>query len=262
MDVFKKLIIVFSFAFVAGCYVPGTYFSNEDISSGYYYQGKKVDIEVTQITLDWVSKYGTVPYEYRVGPYDVLNIVVWDHPELTTVTSQQAGPGETGILVNQDGVIFFPFAGEVKVAGLTLAQARKLLESKLSKYIQVPQVSVRVAGFRSQTTQILADGVARSVSITDKPLSIMSAINESGAVNGAAKTVQIYILREESPGKLHLFWFNAQKPAQLIAAEHFYLQNNDVVYVSPAGISSWNKVIGLLLPTVGAKDTVVSELDG
>jgi protein involved in polysaccharide export with SLBB domain len=252
----KKSLISVAVLSALGCYVPGTYFSNEDISDGYYYEGKKVHISVTQLTPDWMAKYNQAPYEYKIGAYDILNIVVWDHPELTTVTTQQASPDQTGTLVDKDGYIYFPFVGKIKVGGLSFDQARALLEEKLAKYIQNPQVMVRVASFRSQSVQIITDNTALTQPITDKPLTALTAINGIGGASGDSKTVQIYILREESPWKLHVYWFNAQQPIQLIAAEHFYLLANDIVYVPSAGIANWNRVIGLLLPTAGAKTTV------
>jgi len=257
----KKSIFCFFLFAIWGCYVPGTYFSNDDINEGYYFEGKKVHISVTQLTPDWMKKYNTAPYEYKIGPYDVLNIVVWDHPELTTFTSQQASPDQTGILVDKEGYIYFPFAGKLKVSGLSFDKARQIIEAKLTTYIQKPQVSVRVASFRSQSVQVITDNAAQTLPITDKPLTAMNAMNLIGGAGGDSKTVQIYILREESPWRLRVYWFNAQKPIQLLAAEHFYLLSNDIVYIPSAGIANWNRVISLLLPTAGAKTAVDSSVN-
>jgi len=77
--------------------------------------------------------------EYVVGERDVLKITVYDNPDLTTVAK-----------VNEEGTIFFPFLGEVKVKGLTTSQIAAKITSLLSEgYIVSPQVNVYVEQFRS-----------------------------------------------------------------------------------------------------------------
>ena len=99
-----------------------------------------------------VKQLFAVPKPYVIGPGDVLNIVVWDHPELaipsaaSNVTSD-AGSLSTvgnGFNVNAQGLIQFPYAGTLKVAGLTEFEARDLLASNLAKFIQKPQITVRI----------------------------------------------------------------------------------------------------------------------
>jgi len=99
-----------------------------------------------------VKQLFAVPKPYVIGPGDVLNIVVWDHPELaipsaaSNVTSD-AGSLSTvgnGFNVNAQGLIQFPYADTLKVAGLTEFEARDLLASNLAKFIQKPQITVRI----------------------------------------------------------------------------------------------------------------------
>ena len=77
-------------------------------------------------------------HTYRVGPQDILNITVWDHPELTIPAGEFRSAEAAGHLVAEDGTIFYPFVGKVKVAGLTLAEIRDLLTEGLSVQIRDP----------------------------------------------------------------------------------------------------------------------------
>ncbi|MGB5235808.1 MAG: polysaccharide biosynthesis/export family protein, partial [Candidatus Macondimonas sp.] len=97
---------------------------------------------------------GNQPAAYRIGPQDVLNVLVWDHPELSNPMGNFQDIQSMGRLVREDGTIFFPYAGVVQVAGKTVEEIRLDLERKLTPFIQSPQVDVRVVGFRSKKVYV------------------------------------------------------------------------------------------------------------
>lgn len=263
MESIKKIVLLCLVVFLSACSVPGTYFSEDNINQGYVKDGKRVPIKVIELNARWLAEYEQQPVaSYRIGPYDILNIIVWDHPELTTPTTQIANPTESGILVDSQGYIFFPFAGRVKVGSLTLDEAREVLQEKLKTYIRDPQLSIRVAQFRSKEVEIVGEVNKPGIlPITDRQLSATEAINLSGGVNSiTANTQQIYILSEEQ-GDIIVYWFNSHDPSALIAAEKLKLTNNAIIYVPPAGISAWNRVITQLIPTLGGASNTKSVAD-
>lgn len=134
--------------------------------------------------------------DYRIGRGDILSVTVFDHPELTTPAGQFRSAAETGNVVAEDGTVFFPYAGVVKVDGLTLRQIRSLLTQKLSKYIQEPQVDVRVAAFRSQRIFVVGEvGKKGAVPITDIPMTTLEAINQAGGFTDNADQRRITVTR-------------------------------------------------------------------
>ncbi len=74
--------------------------------------------------------------EYLVGPGDVLNIVVWRNPEVSTT-----------VPVRPDGKFTTPLVEDIHASGKTTSQLARDIEKALSKYIQDPIVSVIVTNF-------------------------------------------------------------------------------------------------------------------
>ncbi len=138
-----------------------------------------------------------VPHrDYRIGRGDILSVTVFDHPELTTPAGQFRSAAETGFVVAEDGTLFFPYAGVVKVEGLTLRQVRSLLTQKLGKYIEDPQVDVRVAAFRSQRIFVVGEvGKKGVLPITDIRMTTLEAINQAGGFTDNADQRRITITR-------------------------------------------------------------------
>ena len=74
------------------------------------------------------------PEAYRIGPGDVLDILVWREDTV-------AGP----VTVRPDGQISVSLVGDVKAEGLTPEELAAEIEKSLLKFIESPKVVVRVS---------------------------------------------------------------------------------------------------------------------
>lgn len=150
---------------------------------------------------------------YKVGPGDILNIVVWNHPELalaaagSNIATTLSGSAEVGngYNVSPDGYIQFPFVGVVKVAGMTEYQVRAVLTRRIGEYIHDPQLTVRIQAYRNG--RVYVDGEVRNpglLTINDIPMTLPEAINRAGGFTQQADRSSVVLTRNGTPTRIDL----------------------------------------------------------
>ncbi|HET6201519.1 MAG TPA: polysaccharide biosynthesis/export family protein [Planctomycetota bacterium] len=124
---------------------------------------------------------------YRLGPRDVVEIAVLDHPEW-----RQEVP------VRPDGKVAFLLVGEVPAAGRTPEELRGDLQRGLEAYVKRPQVSVAVREFRSRFPHVYVAGEVRqpgAFELTPPHDSFLDAVFAAGGVTPDADLPQSYVVR-------------------------------------------------------------------
>ncbi|MBR8001306.1 polysaccharide biosynthesis/export family protein [Burkholderia vietnamiensis] len=172
---------------------------------------------------------------YRIGAGDVLQITVWDHPELsaaapTNQTSSTQRPSDPvgGFVVDENGGVQFPYVGTLAVAGRTTTEVRDAFRVALAKTFRDPQVTVRVTSYRSQ--QVYVEGEVRNPGnqpINDVPMTLIEALDRAGGLQPTADRSRIELLRGDARYVLDLSRLVARRidPARIL------LRNRDVLRV-------------------------------
>ena len=176
----------------------------------------------------------TAPSEgggYKIGAMDVLDISVFQVPELTK-----------SVQVSDDGKINLPLVGEVPVAGKTPQQVERDLTAKLgAKYLQNPQVTVYVKEYNSQ--QVTVTGAVEKPGVF--PIKGRTSLLQLIAMaNGfkAESDLTVLVLRE-SNGKRQGAKFDVDA-IQSGRTEDPILKPGDIVV---AGTSAIKKGFGAIL---------------
>lgn len=137
------------------------------------------------------------PTDYLIGPGDVLQIVVWDHVELTNpFGAVTRDPVTAGQLVASDGTLFFPYAGLIRASGKTIQQVRAELTDRLKAVVTRPQVDVRVVAYRAGRIQVTGEVASPGlVTLDDTTKGVLEAINERGGLNPTASRREAELIR-------------------------------------------------------------------
>lgn len=142
-------------------------------------------------------------YQYRVAPQDILQVTVWNRPELNNPsnTSNEL----SGRIVNADGTLYYPFVGPFVAAGKTVQEIRDHITNGLMKVIKQPQVDVSVLQYRSQ--RVVVSGEVRTpgtVPVTDIPPDLTEIIARAGGTTLEADLSNVTVTRGRETLRLDL----------------------------------------------------------
>lgn len=148
-------------------------------------------LQVPQALLDYT------PENYRIGANDALFITVWDHPELTVPGGAQQTNAVNARVVRDDGTLFYPFIGNVHVAGLTLEELREIITTRLARYIEQPQVDLNVLEYNSQ--RIYFSGAFQNsghIPVNAQNLTLLQGVGQAGIDVARADLSDLRISRD------------------------------------------------------------------
>ena len=122
--------------------------------------------------------------EYVIAPRDVLQVTVFQVPDLSKSTQ-----------VNGNGDVTLPLIGQVHVGGRSVEQAQQDIAEKLGKkYVRAPQVTVLVTKSGQRVT---VNGSVKSPNVLtiDGRLTLSQAIAATGGLGELANSNRIQVAR-------------------------------------------------------------------
>lgn len=145
-------------------------------------------------------------------------------------------------LVNNQGEIDFPVLGRLKIEGLTKNQAEDLIREKLIPYLkETPVVTVRMVNYKiSVLGEVNKPG---TFTVTNEKVNVLEALAMAGDMTVYGVRENVKLVREDANGKRLIQTLNLND-ADLVLSPYFYLQQNDILYVTPNKTKARNSDIG------------------
>jgi polysaccharide export outer membrane protein len=194
-----------------------------------------------ETAFDNVGMIDSATHEVRIMPNDNLLITVSAAKPTSVEIYNRFETGSnyintqslelTGYLVDDEGEIKFPVLGKLKVGGMTKHEAEQMIAEKLSETVDNPTVDIRFVGYSiTMLGEVNMPGVYK---INNERISIVKAIALAGDLTLYGQRRDVQIFRTEN-GEKKRYVVDLTDPA-VFYSPLYYLQQNDIVYVSPNG---------------------------
>ena len=125
--------------------------------------------------------------DYLISPYDVLDVKVFQEPDLNKQ-----------VRVEATGFIFLPLIGKVEVAGLSLLEVQKKIEDLYEEdFLVDAHLNIFVLERKTNTIRVFGQ-VARQGDVSikpDRPLTILDAISAAGGGTRLADLSKVILTR-------------------------------------------------------------------
>ena len=164
----------------------------------------------------------TAPLEYLLGSGDVVRVSVFQNPDLTLETR-----------VTEAGVVSYPLLGNVRLGGLSVTAAEKLISDGLrnGNFVKSPQVTLVVLQVRGNQASVLGQ-VNRPgrypLEVADMRLTDLLAM-AGGTAGSGADLVVVTGMRKGQPFREEIDLPSLFAPGG--AAKDLLVLNGDVVWI-------------------------------
>jgi polysaccharide export outer membrane protein len=193
------------------------------------------------------KEYVSQKSKNEIGIYDELyiNVSSLDEGKLNFFNSQlpstsggSRSPAELSLVayrVDGDGAVELPILGKIRVAGLTIDEATKMIRQELVNYLNSPTVRI---SFVNRNVTVL--GYVRNPGryyYAGEYISVFQALGMAGDMTDFANRKNVVVIREIN-NKITKCRMNLTDK-NILESPYYYLDSNDIVYVEPMDKRKW-----------------------
>jgi polysaccharide export outer membrane protein len=181
--------------------------------------------------------------EYHISIGDVLEVFLWQHPDL----SREA-------VVRPDGRISVPLVGDLEVVAMTLPELDELLTERFQNFVKMPDVSLAIRRFGGSKVIVLGEVSRPGIFVPSGDGRVLDVIAMAGWFTKQAGQDNVFLIRSgrSTPevAKLNLNLKKSVKDGDVI--DNVSLQSDDIVFVPPGKVASVVQFIERFYPTLNA----------
>lgn len=145
---------------------------------------------------NWIStNSGGSARLIRAG--DSISLAIWDSQSDSLLTNaEQRSVNMQNIPVSSSGRVFIPYAGEVRISGMTVDQARREIQDRLTPIVPDGQVQLSVAAGSNNTIDVVS-GVQRPgrIDLPEISPTILSVIAQAGGISPSLRNPLVRLNR-------------------------------------------------------------------
>ncbi|MDO9551446.1 polysaccharide biosynthesis/export family protein [Rhodonellum sp.] len=192
-----------------------------------------------------------IPYkmeDYLLQNFDIVEInIKTTSPELNTlfnvIVGENANNGMmmgqnggdvffmNGYTIDEFGMVELPLVGELELRGLSVNQAKLLIASRVSKFVNEDEYFVRVRLGGIRFSALGEFNMPGKQTVLQNRVSIFEAIAVAGDLNIFAKRNELVLVRQYPDGsQIHKINLNDRS---LLGSDFYFIRPNDILYAEP-----------------------------
>lgn len=156
-------------------------------------------------------------------------------------------------MIGTDGYVNLPYAGSVKLAGLTIEEAKQVLTAKFGRYIKIPDMSIIVTNYGPRKVQVLGEvNAPGTVELASDDMNVLAAISKAGWVTTYGRIKKVQVIRIND-GVMYVKEANIKDYIEKHdISQNFALEDGDILYIPKSNKIDFHKDV---LPLINVYST-------
>ena len=182
-----------------------------------------------------VPYYNNFFSTYRLGPQDVISVVVFNQDRYSRAGIVIPPNGRVSLSLIKDGIF---------VNGKTVDEVAEIIKKKYDEYLVDPQVTVSLDKAMSYRYSVIGDVGKPGIALMDHRMTVTEALAEAGGVLQTGDKSKVVVLRRQTNGVLSPIPVNVSAIYKGHAADNVYLVPGDQIIVPGNKFKTFQKIMG------------------